>query len=438
MQCGVKGTGLGRVILTAVVFAFSCASAAAATPPDRSERLEQFRRQKIRRSGAEFERPTDAVIDEMLAERNRPVLDMLCDVLAAKTLEDKQVERLIAAAKASSSDAHRPYLWRVLYGSQSKEATQYLIKAVVEDADDEAVMALLGLLDRSDPFNAVFMTKIYEQRKAELIRGLLLTMTCDRSFFSRSEASQTLLLRWIVEHDEDVTRRVTALTGAALRAGVNRDGDRLLQDTLREEQSPEFRKAVFAVLMARRGDSFLDRLLSGRESEEVILAGLDAYHDSILASRALIPVREAVPASLRRAGQKSESQSVRRAIDGILATFRDREVNRLVELFRQERRSISRTLTAIGAGGDGLSRVLAGVPGLEARFRHLGSSDAVADNLKVIRDKFGTFADEKAQQARIEQELDAYQTAMKKLTELARTAKKNTPAKLRSDVPARP
>ena len=245
--------------------------------PNRDTRLAEFQKHRYQRTGREFNRPIDQTIEEFSTERDRAMLEMLGTVLRSKSLTDTHCRRLIKVAEQSPSDAHRRFVWRVLFASQSASAMQYLNKTLT-GADTATIVQFIGSIEGYESQQVELVTAIYAARTASLVRDAIVDLAIADDYQSdHQEQAQWLLLRWIAEHSTDPARRIRVLRAAFERPGVNRRGRQLVEDTLRQTTSIELRKAIFEMLVSGYGDEFLMPLIDKDEAEQVKTAGLNAY-----------------------------------------------------------------------------------------------------------------------------------------------------------------
>lgn len=394
-------------------------------------RIQEFQRSRYQKSGREYARPVEQVIDELLKSDDRPTLAMLREVLSTKTLPESQIQRLIEAAKKDASDAHRFCLWQVLFLSQSEAAGRYLDTAL-KSAADATVFGFVSSLSKFRPENVDLLIQIYDGHKNERIRDAVLELANRQNYSGEfDEQTQQQLLKWIVLHEEDASRKLAALRTAYQRAGVNTQGRNLVQEALEREKSVEVRKAIYKMMLARDEEQ-ITQLLTGTETPEVKLAGLAAYASSIRKENRPVMMRERQMPALRQAAEKDASPEVRAAAAEIFGTLREAAVQQSIQRYQYRGATVRRMLDTLDSHPDRLPPDMRDPQRLRRMLeqRGLGASDV----LRQLENQYGPLPNRKAI-------LEEIEKSDKEADELTQQLLKKLPAapvvKPKSETPAR-
>ncbi|GEM_PF-5345378 len=253
-----------------------------AQPESTEARVDAFRRDGMRGSGAEFARDAGEVVEELLASRDRRILEMLVVVLRKKTLAEAQVERLIAVAGSDDSDAHRTYLWVVLAASGSGAAGRYLEQSLVQDVEEGQVIDFVDALQQPGRAEVRLLTKLYEARASDAVRDAIARKMCADNYEVRlDETAQDQFFAWIVEHSSVEGHVLEVVRRAMHRAGTRDAATRLVELALGREWSPAGRRALLLIAVELSPETWLPRALRGEEPEDTRIGALRAYLEEI-------------------------------------------------------------------------------------------------------------------------------------------------------------
>ncbi len=110
----------------------------------------------------------ERVLSDFLAAEQAGEMQLLGNCLETFNLEQAQVERLIAAARETTSEERRNLLWHALRQTRSTAARDFLGLHLVEDCDHNSRVRFLRSLDNLAPFDVPLLTALYQG--AEKIR----------------------------------------------------------------------------------------------------------------------------------------------------------------------------------------------------------------------------------------------------------------------------
>lgn len=102
-----------------------------------------------------------------LSAEQAGAMHVLGNWLATYNLDESQVDKLIAAAGATTSEERRNLLWHALRCTRSRAAREYLQRNLVEDSDKATRLRFLHSFTNLDPFDVPLLISLYQAAEDE-------------------------------------------------------------------------------------------------------------------------------------------------------------------------------------------------------------------------------------------------------------------------------
>jgi len=274
----------------------------------------------------------DRVLQELLASEQAGEMELLVNCLETFNLEQPQIERLIAAARETSSEERRNLLWQALRQTRSTAAREFLRLQLVEDCDHTSRVRYLRSLKNLAPFDVPLLTALFqgaekmnaekantekansEHKTPEPPRGIieddlrdliLQLITRETSGLAeptpswpeeyrdekvappymitarrteQAKQAQAQLLRWLAENAAQEKYRLAAVLPAyrVLDSGVQGEFSRGL---LAAAKTPEERVRLYPLVMKSWGMDLVPLLIREQSSEADKLGIMQAMHE---------------------------------------------------------------------------------------------------------------------------------------------------------------
>lgn len=104
----------------------------------------------------------ERVLQDFLTAEQAGEMQLLGNCLETFNLEQPQIERLIAATRATTSEERRNLLWHALRQTRSTAAREYLKIHLVDDCDHNSRVRYLRSLTNLAPFDVPLLTALYQ------------------------------------------------------------------------------------------------------------------------------------------------------------------------------------------------------------------------------------------------------------------------------------
>ncbi len=269
----------------------------------------------------------ERVLQALLASEQGGEMELLVNCLETFNLEQPQIERLIAAARETTSEERRNLLWQALRQTRSTAAREYLRLHLVEDCDHTSRVRYLRSLTNLAPFDVPLLTALFEradkanaekenakEKNPELPPGIveedlrdvilqLVTRETSALFAAtpswpeefrdekvsppymitarrteQAKQAQAQLLRWLAEHAATEKHRLAAVLPAyrVLDSGVQGEYSRGL---LAAAKTPEERVKLYSLVMKSWGVDLVPLLIREDTSETDKLGIIQAMHE---------------------------------------------------------------------------------------------------------------------------------------------------------------
>jgi len=265
----------------------------------------------------------ERVLSDFLAAEQAGEMQLLGNCLETFNLEQPQVERLIAAARETTSEERRNLLWHALRQTRSTAARDFLRLQLVEDCDHNSRIRFLRSLDNLAPFDVPLLTALYQgaekaSRQVDLpkssgaliveddLRDVLLQLaTRETSSLAAStpawpehyhdekvappymitarrteqaKQAQAQLLCWLARHAASEQHRLAAILPAYKVLDSGEQGE-FSRGLLAAAKSPEERARLYPLLLRSYGMDLVPLLLREDESEISKLGLIQALHE---------------------------------------------------------------------------------------------------------------------------------------------------------------
>lgn len=269
----------------------------------------------------------ERVLQAFLASEQGGEMELLANCLETFNLEQPQIDRLLAAARETTSEERRNLLWQALRQTRSTAAREYLRLHLVEDCDHTSRVRYLRSLTNLAPFDVPLLTALFQnadkantekenarEKNSDPPRGIveedlrdiiLQLVTRETSALlaatpswpeefrdekvsppymitarrtEQAKQAQAQLLRWIAEHAASEKYRLAAVPPAykVLDSGVQGEFSRGL---LAAAKTPEERVKLYPLLMKSWGVDLVPLLIREESSEADKLGIIQALHE---------------------------------------------------------------------------------------------------------------------------------------------------------------
>jgi hypothetical protein len=258
----------------------------------------------------------ERVLSEFLAAEQSGEMQLLGNCLETFNLEQPQVERLIAAARETTSEERRNLLWHALRQTRSTAAREYLQLHLVDDGDHNSRVRFLRSLSNLSPFDVPLLTALYQRadkqalpksnntkqtperpahdvREDDLRDVLLQLATRETSALAattpswpehyrdekvappymitarrteQAKSAQAQLLCWLAQHAASEQHRLAAILPAYKVLDSGEQGE-FSRGLLAAAKSPEERARLYPLLLRSYGVELVPRLLRDDLSE---------------------------------------------------------------------------------------------------------------------------------------------------------------------------
>jgi hypothetical protein len=281
-----------------------CGTAAVAAPGSQSER----------------------VLQAFLGSEQAGEMESLGNCLETYNLEQPQLERLLAAARETTSEERRNLLWQALRQTRSTAAREFLRLHLVEDCDHTTRVRYLRSLTNLAPFDVPLLTSLFEkadQANAEKIdaqkknpeprgiveddlRDIILQLVARETSglmgpapywpeefreekvsppymitarrTEQAKQAQAQLLRWLAEHAATEKHRLAAVLPAYKVLDRDVQGE-FSRGLLAAAKSPEERTRLYPLVMKSWGMDLVPLLVRDESSETDKLGIIQALHE---------------------------------------------------------------------------------------------------------------------------------------------------------------
>lgn len=249
-----------------------------------------------------------------LSAEQTGAMHVLGNWLATYNLDESQVDQLIAAARASTSEERRNLLWHALRCTRSRAAREYLQRNLVEDSDPTTRLRFLDSFTNLDPFDVPLLIALYQAAEegprgkpdlpmpqASVQDAIIQLATREDSALAAElngrpefipdggtyaihqhrgkqvRQAKAELLAWIARNTKRESHRLAVILPAYDILGSDHQ-KQLALDLLAIVKQPQERARIMPLVCRRYGIDLVPYLVKESEDETTRLAILEALH----------------------------------------------------------------------------------------------------------------------------------------------------------------
>jgi hypothetical protein len=265
----------------------------------------------------------ERVLQALLASEQGGEMQLLGNCLETFNLEQPQIERLIAAARETTSEERRNLLWQALRQTRSTTAREFLQHQLVEDCDHTTRVRYLRSLTNLAPFDVPLLTALFQGAdkastqvdkpklsgvpisEDDLREVLLQLVTRETSTLAattpswpeefreekvsppymitarrteQAKQAQGQLLRWIAQHAASEKHRLDAIA-TVYKVLDSGEQPQFSRELLAAAKTPEERVRLYPLLLRSWGVDLVPLLVRDDENETSKLGIIQALHE---------------------------------------------------------------------------------------------------------------------------------------------------------------
>jgi len=244
---------------------------------------------------------------------------MLVEVISHKNSTNEQVQKLIASAKEDHSESKCIALWHVLRTSGSSGAQSYLNTVINKDTEKMTVLKFLQPITNINIGDVTLLTSLYSEHPSALVKDHIIEISIDKIYNRRNEV-QLKLIESIIQVSNNDEHKLALLTSVCRGSGINRRGNSIVKQILKNETSCVLRKTMYEKLIQYKPKMWVEVLLENQEPEEITLAGLLVFKEAIWEHRVrLMSLRQNLISDFIRIAEHDPSENVKFAAEEIVA-----------------------------------------------------------------------------------------------------------------------